>query len=138
MITPPAEAGPTTAWIRSYLNRVVNARDVEAVEELVSPDYVGSGYGWAPTREKLHEFYRSQAALRPDWHIDLLATLEVGEWVAVRAHAGGTVAHDDAGVHTQPQRHAVEWLAAFRVVDGLLIETRILAVKGREDSAPSH
>jgi SnoaL-like polyketide cyclase len=136
MTTTPAEATSLGAWIRSYLDRIVNARDVAAVDELVAVDYVGSGHAWAPTRDKLREFYRNQATFRPDWHIDVRDAVEVGEWVAVRAHAGGTVAHDDAGLPMQPQRQAIEWLAAFRVVDGLLIETRFLAV-GARDAVPT-
>jgi hypothetical protein len=119
-------------WIRHYLGRVVNDRDVSAVDELVSPDYVGSGHGWAPDRDKLRAFYTWQAHYRPDWHIDVQETVEVSDWVAVRAHAGGTVAHDGAGQPLEtPYRNAIEWLAAFRVVDGRLVETRFLSVCDR-------
>jgi predicted SnoaL-like aldol condensation-catalyzing enzyme len=119
-------------WIRRYLERVVNARDVSAVHELVAPDYVGSGLGWAPDRETLREFYAGQAAQRPDWHIDVQETVEVGDWVAVRAHAGGTIAQDedDQPLET-PYQRAIEWLAAFRVVDGQLAETRFLSLRDR-------
>ena len=119
-------------WIRHYLGRVVNDRDVSAVDELVSPEYVGSGHGWAPDRDKLREFYTWQACTRPDWHIDVQETVEVSDWVAVRAHGGGTVTHDEAGQALQtPYRSAVEWLAAFRLVDGRLVETRFLSVRDR-------
>lgn len=119
-------------WIRRYLDRVVNARDVSAVDELVSPTYVGFGRGWPADRERLREFYTWQARYRPDWHIDVLDTIEVDDWVAVRAHAGGTILHDDAGhALDRPQQRAVEWLTAFRVADGLLVETRLLTVRDR-------
>lgn len=120
-------------WIRRYLQRVVNDRDVSAVDELVSPDYVGSGHGWAPDREKLRAFYTWQAHYRPDWHIDIQAALEVGDWVAVQAHAGGTVAHDEAGQPlVTPHQRSVEWLTAFRVVDGQLAETLFLSAGDRD------
>jgi predicted SnoaL-like aldol condensation-catalyzing enzyme len=120
-------------WIRDYLERVVNDRDVSAVDELVSPGYVGSGHGWAPDREKLRAFYVWQADYRPDWHIDIQAAIEVGDWVAVRAHAGGTVAHDEAGQPLEtPHQRAIEWLAAFRVADGQLAETRFLSIRDRD------
>ena len=119
-------------WIRGYLERVVNAHDISAVDELVAPDYVGSGLGWAPDREALREFYTSQAALRPDWRIDVQKALAVGDWVAVWAHAGGTIAHGEDGQPlATPCQRALEWLAAFRVVDGRLTETRFLSVRDR-------
>ncbi len=119
-------------WIRHYLGRVVNDRDVSAVDELVSPDYVGSGHGWATDVDALRAFYTWQAHYRPDWHIDVQETVEVSDWVAVRAYAGGIVAHDPAGQPLElPYPAAVEWLSAFRVVDGQLVETRFLSVRDR-------
>ena len=119
-------------WIRHYLERMVNARDVTAVDELVALDYVGSGHGWAPDREKLRAFYTWQASYRPDWHIDVQETVEVGDWVTVRAYAGGTVAYDEADHPLgTPYRRDIEWLAAFRVLDEQLVETQFLTVRDR-------
>ena len=119
-------------WVRRYLQRVVNDRDVGAVDELVAPDYAGFGAGWPADRDELRAFYTWQAAYRSDWHIDVKATVEVADWVAVRADAGGSVAFDTANQPLAvPYRRAVEWLAVFRVERGLLVETRILAVRGR-------
>ena len=84
-------AGKVARWVTGYLDRVVNSKDVAAVDDLVSPDYVGSGHGWAPDRVTLREFYAWQAQSRPDWRITVQESIEVGDWVAVRAHASGTV-----------------------------------------------
>jgi hypothetical protein len=70
--------------IRTYIDRVVNRRDLTAVDELVSPDYRGTGPDWpATTIEKLRQFYIDQYRDRPDWHIDVQETVEVGEDVVV-------------------------------------------------------
>ncbi|MEO8329994.1 MAG: ester cyclase [Candidatus Nanopelagicales bacterium] len=122
------------SWIRRYYDRVVNARDLAAIDDLVAPNYVGSGLGWASTLEKLREFYIWQATYRPDWRIDVQDTLQVADWVAVRAHAGGTVSHDDVGQPLDASyRRAVEWLTVSRIVDGRLSETRFLSVRDRDN-----
>jgi hypothetical protein len=62
---------------------------LSAIDEMVSPDHVGGGHGWPETIEELGEFYARQRRTRPDWRIDIQETVQVGEWVAVRAFAGG-------------------------------------------------
>jgi hypothetical protein len=116
-------------FIRAYLQRVVNERDVTALDSMVSPEFRGSGNGWPPDIAGLREFYRDQARRRPDWHIDVQETIEVGEWVAVRALAGGTIATDDLEIaDVAPFEKAIEWMALFRVVSGRITETRLMSV----------
>jgi predicted SnoaL-like aldol condensation-catalyzing enzyme len=103
-------------FVRGYLERVVNERDVGAVDDLVSPEFRGSGFGWPADFEGLRRFYAEQAEQRPDWCITVEDTLEVGEWVAVRATAGSGT------------RRQVEWLSLFRIVDDRLVETRIVSL----------
>ena len=119
-----------TDFVRSYLERVVNRRDLSAVDELVAPGFRGSGFGWPPDREALRRFYAWQAASRPDWHITVEDTLELGSVVVVRAQAGGTVLHDAEGRPLDPpHRRRVEWLSAFRIEEGRLVETQVLELR---------
>ena len=92
------------------------------MDELVSAGYRGSGHGWPEDLAALRRFYAAQAETRPDWSIAVQETVEVGEWVAVRALAGGT----DHG-----RRRDVEWLAAYRVCEGRIAEIRVLALEDR-------
>ena len=81
---PEAELGP---FIRRFIQRVVNEHDVSGVDDMVSPDYRGSGSEWqhlAPDFKTLREFYQRQAAQRPDWRIDIQETIELGEYVVAR------------------------------------------------------
>ncbi len=115
-------------FVRDYLQRVVNQHDMSALDDMVSPDYRGNGPGWPPDIGSLREFYQWQQRWRPDWHIDVQETVEVGDWVAVRACAGGTVSHDDAGAPLlNPFRKSVEWLAVYRVVDEKVTEMQVLS-----------
>ncbi len=81
--------GEPARFYREYIERVVHQHDMSAIDEIVSPDYVGGGHGWAEQIEDLREFYGRQSRTRPDWRIDVQETVEVGEWVAsVRSRAG--------------------------------------------------
>ena len=121
--------GTLDQFIRRYIERVVNRHDITAVDDMVSPDYTGGGYGWAEDIDALREFYDRQNRLRPDWRIDIQDTTEVGEWVAVRAFAGGHEAYDeDESPQPPPFLTAVEWLTIFHVVESRIVETRIISV----------
>ena len=116
-------------FIREYIERVVNQHDMSAVDEMVSPDYTGGGYGWAENVAALREFYDRQNRTRPDWRIDIQQTVEVGEWVAVRALAGGMEAYNEDGPpQSRPYVTAVEWLTIFHVVNRRIVETRVISV----------
>ena len=119
--------GDLGTFVRDYLDRVVNRQDAEAVDELVAPDYRGDGYGWPADRDTLRAFYVAQQQSRPDWRIDVQETVDSGEWVAVRAYAGGTVISEDG----TSRRQDLEWLTAYRVVDGRVAETRVLSLHER-------
>jgi hypothetical protein len=116
-------------FIREYIERVVNQHDISAVDEMVSPHYAGGGYGWPENVAALHEFYDRQNRARPDWRIDIQQTVEVGEWVAVRAFAGGMEAYNaDGTCQSRPYVTAVEWLTIFHVVNSRIVETRVISV----------
>ncbi len=128
----PSTAAPMGAFVGGYLQRVVNDRDLTAVDELVSRSYRGSGYGWPPDAQALREFYQWQSETRPDWAIDVQETVEVGGCVVVRAYAGGTIAGDEHGRPlAAPTTRAVEWLAMYRIEDGLITEIQVLGLRNR-------
>jgi SnoaL-like polyketide cyclase len=126
-------AGPLGAFVRGYLDRVVNRRDVTAVDDLVAADYRGTGQGWPADLDSLRQFYVRQAELRPDWRIDVQETMELGDVVAVRAFAGGSVSHDAGGSPlATPYRKDVEWLTVYRVRDNRIAEITLLSVRDRD------
>jgi predicted SnoaL-like aldol condensation-catalyzing enzyme len=115
-------------FYREYVERVVNQHDMSAVDEMVSPNYMGAGHGWPETIEALREFYRRQSRTRPDWRIDIQQTVAVGEWVAVRAFAGGQEAYNEDGSRQSPPfPTSVEWLSTIRVVEAKIAEIRIVS-----------
>jgi hypothetical protein len=118
--------GERSVAVRAYLDRVVNGRDLTGVDELVSPAYVGSGHGWPADLAALRAFYEWQQRERPDWHINVQDTVEVGSSVVVRAVAGGTVRVDGA-----EQQSRVEWLAHYRFDGDVIAEIHVLELVPR-------
>ena len=115
-------------FIRRYIQRVVNEHDITAVDELVSPHYAGSGDNWPADVDSLRAFYERQASRRPDWRIDVQETMEVGQWVAVRAYAGGIELYDDEGNRQAlPLLTAVEWMALYKVSNERIVEARLIS-----------
>lgn len=106
-----------------YIERVVNRRDLTAVDEMVADGYRGSGPGWPATIGQLRQFYEEQMRDRPDWHIDVEHVLELGDSVVVRAHAQGSVTEGSAR-----GQMAVNWLAHYRFRDRRITEIHVLTV----------
>lgn len=123
--------GTLGALISDYIMRVVNQHDLSAVDEMVSPDYRGTGSEWqhlAPDFDALHEFYRRQAIQRPDWRIDVQESIEVGEYVAVRALASGKQAFAANGSPRRPPFPTeVEWLTVYHVVKDKIVESWVVS-----------
>jgi predicted SnoaL-like aldol condensation-catalyzing enzyme len=118
----PDGVGPLGRFVSTYIERVVNRQDLTALDEMVSPRYTGRGPEWPTTIDELRQFYTDQIRERPDWHIDIQATVEVGDSVVVRAFAGGTVLVEGVARHRR-----LEWLAHYRVVGRCITEINLLA-----------
>ena len=127
-----ADMTTSSGFVRDYLERVVNRRDISALDELVSVDYRGGGHGWPGDVTALRTFYRWQAQVRPDWSISVQDSIEVGGCVVLRAFAGGTIADEEQGRPlAAPTQRAVEWLAMYRVEDERILEIQVLEVRER-------
>jgi hypothetical protein len=111
------------AVVAEYIDRVVNRRDITAVDDLVSHTYRGSGHEWPTDQDGLRTFYEEQYQERPDWRIDLQETVELATSVVARAVAGGRIR-----VAGGWRQRRVEWLAHYRVLDGRIVEINLLDV----------
>lgn len=123
------QPGPLGALVLAYLDRAVHRHDLSAVDELVSPAFVG--HGFPADRAALTEFYAWQARTAPDWRIDVEDLVEEGDRVAVRAHAYGTRTESAPGVPlSEPAYRDLEWIAVYRFAEGLIAEIWV-AVRDR-------
>ena len=100
---------------------------------MVDRDYEGGGYGWPADVASLRAFYAWQAESRPDWKIDVEQTVELGDCVVVRARGHGTVVESE-GIASSKTHKSVEWMTAYRVRNGRIINIEVLALAGRDPS----
>ena len=120
--------------VADYLTRVVNQRDLSAVDDMIAADYTGGGHGWPETLAELRDFYEWQATSRPDWHIEVQKTVAVGDCVVVRAEASGTVTEFERGRPlAAPTARHVEWLAAYWVSHQRIRRIQVLSLTPRGD-----
>lgn len=107
----------------AYIDRVVNGRDITGVDQMVAPEYCGTGPGWPSTLGQLRHFYEEQIRERPNWRIEVRQTLELGDSVVVRAHAYGTAVEEGG-----PRPTALDWLTHYRFVERRITEINLLTV----------
>jgi hypothetical protein len=116
---------------------VVNEHDVSGVDDMVSPDYRGSGSEWqhlAPDFKTLREFYNGKL---PNGRTGASTSRRPSSLAntSSRAYAHGTEAFDDNGAPRRPPfPTAVEWLAAYHVVGGKIHEGRVITWVVRSES----
>jgi len=96
---------------------------------------VEQGRVLAPSSTRTVDWDRShRIGRRDDLAHNVQETVEVGDQVAVRAYAGGTIGHDDDGQSLEaPFGRDVEWLAVYRVAADRIVEVNFLASADRHD-----
>jgi len=79
--------------VRRLFDEVWNARRIEVIPELYSPDYVVDYRPYAPLRhgwEAVNEMVERAWATFPDYHEELLALVAEGDQAAVHLRISGT------------------------------------------------
>lgn len=121
--------------VTDYIDRVINQRAVELLDEFIADDYVG--HGFAESREALRSFMTWQRATAADWHIDVRDVVAEGDRVAVRAIAGGTRSESSPGVpYPTPQRMRLEWITIYRVAANRIAELWVVTRELPDETMP--
>jgi steroid delta-isomerase-like uncharacterized protein len=106
-----------------YVEEVWNEHDLDAIDELVSPDYVNHA---ATTDEYRHggarRIWEWLLSVFPDHRFDVEDAAADGETVAVRGTMRGTHEGELMGLAPTGKRVAAQQSHWFRVVDGKLTE----------------
>lgn len=112
------------ALIRRLMDEVVNAGNLDAVDELLAPNFVNHNPlpGATPDRDGFKQAFRNLHAAFPDLHVispDLIA--EGDRVVALRGFEG---THDGPfmGVSATGKHIVLDGITVFRVVDGRIAE----------------
>ena len=123
MATAGMPAEENKDLVRRYIEEVWNGHDLDAIDELVSPEYFNHAASTA-------EYQRGGAKLAVEWllsvfpdhRFDIEDAAAEGDTVAVRGTMGGTHEGDLMGIAPTGKRVAVQQTHWFRVADGKVAE----------------
>jgi steroid delta-isomerase-like uncharacterized protein len=109
--------------VRRYIEEVWNGHNLDAIDELVSPEYFNHAASTA-------EYQRGGAKLAVEWllsvfpdhRFDIEDAAADGNTVAVRGTMGGTHEGELLGIAPTGKRVAVQQTHWFRVADGKVAE----------------
>jgi serine phosphatase RsbU (regulator of sigma subunit) len=117
------------ALVRRFFEEVYKRGNLDAVDELVAPDYVDHGVpsGKYAGREGLKRSVAKQLASSSDLHFHIEEQLAEGEKVITWVIGSGT--HDRErfmGLAPTGERMSIENIIISRVVDGKIVEDRVV------------
>lgn len=123
MATARATVEENKAVVLRYVEEVWNRHDLDAIDGLVSPDYVNHA-------ASTEEYRRGGARLAVEWllsvfpdhRFDVENAVAEGDTVAVRGTMTGTHEGELVGIAPTGERVAAQQSHWFRVVDGKLAE----------------
>jgi serine phosphatase RsbU (regulator of sigma subunit) len=117
------------ALVRRFFEEVYKQGNLDAVDELVAPDYVDHGVpsGKYAGREGLKRSVAKQLASSSDLHFHIEEQIAEGEKVITWVIGSGT--HDRErfmGLAATGERMSIENIIISRVVDGKIVEDRVV------------
>ena len=123
MATAGMPAEENKDLVRRYIEEVWSGHNLDAIDELVSPEYFNHAASTA-------EYQRGGAKLAVEWllsvfpdhRFDIEDAAAEGDTVAVRGTMGGTHEGDLMGIAPTGKRVAVQQTHWFRVADGKVAE----------------
>jgi predicted ester cyclase len=111
------------AVLLRYVEEVWNAHDLDAIDGLVSPEYVNHA---ASTEEYRHggarRIWEWILSVFPDHRFEVEDVVADGRTVAVRGTMTGTHEGEFMGIAPTGRRVAAQQSHWFRVVDGMIVE----------------
>lgn len=114
--------------VRQMIDRVLNGRDLAALDEFVAEDFVeldpfpGQGKG----REGLREVMAGLITTFPDMQWSVQEQVSEGDKVVTRFTWTGTHSADFGGVPASGRTVSVKGVVIDRLRDGLLVDSRML------------
>ena len=123
MSTPGTTADTNKAVVLRYVEEVWNGHDLEAIDNVVSTDYVNHA---ASTDEYRHggarQIWEWILTVFPDHHFQVEDAASDGQTVAIRGTMTGTHEGELMGVAPTGRRVGAQQSHWFRVEDGKLVE----------------
>jgi steroid delta-isomerase-like uncharacterized protein len=137
------------AAVRRFYQEVINARNLEALEELLVPDGVDHTFGSQST-EQVKQFFAMVHQAFPDLRAEVHDVIGDGDLVAARVSYTGTHQGEWLGIPATGKQTATNGVDFFRMQDGrqaehwggpdtlsLLIELGVMPGPGAPGSGPT-
>ena len=108
--------------VRRYIEECWNRHNIDATDELVSPDYLN--HAASPENQRAGAKYSLNwlFSVFPDHHFDIEDAVAEGDKVAVRGTMTGTHEGELLGIAPTGERVVVQQVHWFRVADGKVAE----------------
>jgi steroid delta-isomerase-like uncharacterized protein len=112
------------AVIRRLMDEVVNAGNLDAIDEIVAPDFVNHNPlpGASPGRDGFKQTFRNLHAAFPDLHVIDTDLIAEGDRVVTLRGFEGTQNGTFMGVPPTGKRLVLDGMTVFRVVNGQITE----------------
>ena len=110
-------AADDKAAVRRFYQEVINGRNLDALDELLTPDGVDHTFG-SQNAEQAKQFFAMVQQAFPDLHAEVHDVIAEGDLVAVRVTYTGTHQGEFVGIPAtwkQTTTNGVDW---FRMQDG--------------------
>jgi steroid delta-isomerase-like uncharacterized protein len=105
------------AAVRRFYQEVINARNLEALDELLVPDGVDHTFGSQNT-EQVKQFFAMLHQAIPDLHAEIHDVIGDGDLVAARVSYTGTHQGEWLGIPATGKQTATNGVDFFRMQDG--------------------
>src|SRR5262245_48663260 len=109
------------AAARRFYQEVINARNLEALDELLVPDGVDHTFGSQNT-EQVKQFFAMLHQAIPDLHAEIHDVIGDGDLVAARVSYTGTHQGEWLGIPATGKQTATNGVDFFRMQDGRQVE----------------
>jgi predicted ester cyclase len=111
------------ALVRRCVDEIFIAGRVEAIDELVAPDFVSHTWGFADDgREKLRAATERVHATLTDVEFTIDELVAEGDLVVARVTSSATPTGDFMGVRASGKRYTIGEMHLFRIRDGRVVE----------------
>jgi steroid delta-isomerase-like uncharacterized protein len=110
------------AVVRRYIDEAWNRHNIDATDELVSPEYINHAASAEYQRAGVKYSLNWLFSVFPDHRFDIEDAVAEGDTVAVRSTCSGTHEGELLGIPPTGERFAVQQVHWFRVAGGKVAE----------------
>jgi steroid delta-isomerase-like uncharacterized protein len=137
----PCPAEDNKAAMRRFYQEVINGRNLDALDALLTPDGVDHTFG-SQNPEQAKQFFGMVHQAFPDLHAEVHDVIAEGELVAARVTSTGTHQDEFVGIPATGKQTTTSGVDFFRMQDGKQAEAPAVRRRRRSlavvQSRPAH